>query len=266
MPHPPFLKADNIATCESAVSHGFFGRHGGVSDGIYGSLNTGVGSDDAPAAVAENRSRITNALGIDDVKLATLFQIHSAQVVHLTSVEDYDLRPKADAMVTRLPKLALGILTADCVPVLFVDAQAGVIGAAHAGWRSALNGVLANTLNAMCDIGAHKEHIHAAIGPCIHQPSYEMGPEVHAEFCTSNQVYNQYFQPNQQNPKTGRPATYQFDLPGFVACKLDESGIKNIDLINADTYALTNDFFSYRRACHRDEADYGRQLSVIALR
>ena len=229
------------------IAHGFFGRSGGVSKGIFASLNCGPGSGDERADVIANRKRVVEALA-PDATLLTLYQIHSGEAVSVTAPWNIGEGPKADAMATNLPGLALGILTADCAPVLLADAQAGVIGAAHAGWKGALGGVTDSAIAAMERLGARRERIAAAIGPCISQANYEVGPEFRDRFPQS------FFQ--------GR----YFDLEGYVAERLSAAGIENVARLGACTYARETDFFSYRRATHRGETDYGRQVGAIVLR
>jgi YfiH family protein len=226
----------------ASATHGFFTRRGGVSGGIFASLNCGPGSGDARADVTENRRRAGEALG---ARLLTLYQIHSAEAVVVTG--PWDTGPQADAMATNLPGLALGILTADCAPVLFADCEARVIGAAHAGWKGAAGGVTDAAIAAMESLGARRGRIAAAIGPCISQANYETGPEFRERFPA------RFF------------AGSHFDLEGYVAERLAESGIAEIERLGACTYAREEDFFSYRRATHRGEKDYGRQVSAIVL-
>ncbi len=227
---------------ELNARHGFFGRTDGVSTGIFASLNCGPGSGDDRAAVTENRRRVSEALG---GPLLTLYQIHSAEAVVVT--EPWAQGPQADAMATNVPGLALGILTADCAPVLFADSEAGVIGAAHAGWKGALGGVTDAAIAAMEGLGAKRSRIAAAIGPCISQANYETGPEFRARFDA------RYFD--------GR----QFDLEAYVADRLASAGIATVARLSTCTYAREDEFFSYRRATHRGEKDYGRQISAIVL-
>jgi YfiH family protein len=246
------------------IGHGFFGRSGGVSTGIYDSLNCGPGSNDDPDAVRENRARAVRVIAANDVPLVTLYQVHSADVVTVSVPwPDANGRPRADAMVTRNTNLALGILNADCCPILFADPEYGVIGAAHAGWRGALAGVVPNTLRAMQNIGARIGSIRAAIGPTIQQASFEVGPEVMAAFTSADKMNAKFFIPSTQAEK------FMFDLPGFVARQLHQSGVMIYENLGLDTYPAANDFFSYRRATHEaggTPADYGRQLSAIVLR
>ena len=249
------LKADNLNAL-TGFAHGFFGRTGGVSTGIYESLNCGfsrlAGEKDGPGAVVENRRRVLAALGAPD--LVTLSQVHSPQVVTVTSPWAMADSPEADAMVTATAGIALGILTADCAPVLFADADAGVIGAAHAGWKGALGGVLENTLAAMERLGAERRRIVAAIGPCISQANYEVGPEFPVQVGDGR-----YFLPS----KT--PGHFHFDLEGFAADRLSRAGIADVAKLGLCTYPQANGFFSFRRTTHRGESDYGRQVSVIVL-
>ncbi len=250
----------------SGVTHGFFGRTGGVSDGIYASLNCGPGSGDARANVIENRRRVAEALGAD--ALVTVGQIHSADVVTVTKpweigsgpAEDARTVPLGDAMVTAVPGIALGILTADCAPVLFADAAAGVIGAAHAGWKGAITGVLEATLAAMETLGARRADVVAAIGSCIAQANYEVGPEFFARFVDAAAGNARYF------GASGRDGYFRFDLEGFVADRLAAAGVGDVDRLGVCTYAQDADFFSFRRATHRGEKDYGREISAIMLR
>ncbi|MFN7612948.1 MAG: peptidoglycan editing factor PgeF [Alphaproteobacteria bacterium] len=240
---PPFIRA------------GFFTRQGGVSAGIYASLNCGPGSGDAPEAVAENRRRVASAFGVNSSQLCTLHQVHSADVVIVNS--PFAERPKADAMVSNTPGLMLGILTADCAPVLFYDAKNHVIGAAHAGWKGATSGILENTLRTMQSLGAQSEHIHAAIGPTIAQASYEVGPEFLARFNTNDQA--RFFIPS---PRTRHA---MFDLPGYVEARLQAAGLRHITNLAMDTLPDEARFFSYRRATLAREPDYGRQVSAIMI-
>ena len=235
------------------LAHGFFGRAGGVSTGLYESLNCGPGSRDDPAAVAENRARAVAALA-PGARLATLSQVHSA-IVHVAGPDwDTALRPEGDGLVTATPGLALGILTADCAPVLFADGEAGVIGAAHAGWKGALGGVLEATLQAMEKLGARRPRIAAAIGPCITEAHYEVGPEFPGRFPPEAA---RFFAAGE------RPGHPRFDLPGYVASRL--AGLASVTALGLCTYPVENGFFSFRRATHLGEADYGREISAIVL-
>ena len=253
---PPFHRAANLSGL-SGIGHGFFGRDGGVSDGVYASLNCGPGSQDDPKRVAENRGRVTAALA-PEAKLITLAQIHSPNV-HVVG-SDWEGRPEGDGMVTALPGLALGIQTADCAPVLFADAQARVIGAAHAGWKGALGGVLEAVVAAMEGLGARRGRIAAAIGPSIAQPNYEVGAEFRDRFLEADPANAVFFIPS---AKAGH---FQFDLPAYVRGRLAGAGIADIADLGLCTYPPENGFFSFRRTNHRGEADYGRQISAIVLR
>jgi hypothetical protein len=239
------------------TAHGFFGRTGGVSEGIYASLNCGPGSKDAPAHVTENRRRALAALG--GTRLVTLYQVHSASAVTVTEPWDIPDNPKADAMATGRPGIALGILAADCAPVLLADPEARVVGAAHAGWNGALAGVVESAVKAMLRLGARPERIRAAIGPCISKEAYEVGPEFEARFRAADAANTRFFIPS---PRAGH---WQFDLESYVAQRLARAGVSTVERLSACTYAREADFFSYRRATHRREADYGRQLSAIML-
>jgi len=241
------------------VAHGFFGQRGGVSSGIYSSLNCGPGSDDDPANVAENRRIAASVIsGRRDTPLLTCYQIHSAKVAVASSDWGED-RPKADAIVTKKPGLIIGILTADCTPVLFADEKAGVIGAAHAGWKGALGGVLEETINAMEKLGADRENINAAIGPTIHAPSYEVTTDFRDHFLGEAGDAEKFF-------LSGKDSSHvQFDLPGYVRQVIVCAWIENIWDANIDTYP-SDDHFSYRRTTHRRETDYGRQISAIMMR
>ena len=241
------------------VRHGFFGRTGGVSDGLYRSLNCGYGSDDDPEAVAENRARATRACGLAPEMLCTAYQVHSADALVVTAPWSRDEAPRVDAMATATPGLALAILTADCVPVLLADREAGVIGAAHAGWRGALNGVLEAAVEAMLGLGAQARDIRAAIGPAIGAASYEVGPEFPAPFLARNPQDEDLFAP------AGREGHFLFDITGYVARRLESLGLAAVGATGGDTCAETGRFFSYRRSVHRSEPDYGRHISIVAL-
>ena len=242
-----------------AVSHGFFTRQGGVSTGIFQGLNCGHGSDDKGEAVRQNRERVAQALSVAAASLVTVHQIHSAHVIHVRQAWSRHEAPKGDAMVTATPGLALGILTADCTPVLFADEDVGVIGAAHAGWKGALGGVLTATVQAMEGLGAQRGRITAIVGPCIAQASYEVGPEFLAAFLEQDASFGTYFTPS---PKAGH---HQFDLAGFVMARLEPLGLQRCHDLAMDTYADDALFYSYRRTCHLGESDYGRQISAITL-
>jgi polyphenol oxidase len=239
----------------SGVAHGFFGRDGGVSTGFYASLNCGPGSRDDPAAVAENRARSVAAL-VAGARLVSLAQIHSANVHMVGADWDFAARRDGDGMVTDLPGVMLGILTADCAPVLFADAEAGVIGAAHAGWKGAVAGVLDNTVAAMEKLGAKPGRIVAAIGPTISQVNYEVGEDLRARFGTDD---DRFF------VASDRAGHFRFDLPGYVRQRLEQAGVGQIHDTALCTYPPGNGFFSYRRTTHLGEADYGREISAIVL-
>jgi YfiH family protein len=241
----------------AGVPHGFLGRRGGVSTGIVAGLNVGTGSRDDPSAIAENRRRAIEAV-LPGAELATVYQVHSADAVYVTEPWPQDERPKADAMVTDRPGLLLGILTADCAPVLFADVEAGVVGAAHAGWRGALAGVTDSAIAAMESIGAHRERIVAAVGPCIAQPSYEVDEGFRTRLLEADSANAHFFVPG----PAGKP---HFDLEGYVAARLRRARIGRVETLGLDTYADPDRFFSFRRATHRGEPDYGRQISLVAL-
>ena len=240
------------------LRHGFFTREGGVSDGIYTSLNGGIGSDDHREKVLENRRRVASALKVKTENLITPYQIHSPNVIVVSQPWKPGEGPRADAIVTTTPNLAIGILTADCTPVLFADAEAGIIAAAHAGWRGALDGVLEATISAMTALGASSGNICAAIGPTISQQSYEVGDEFRDKFLVRDNHSARYF----IDGPAKRP---HFDLPGYVAARLESTGLQHVQDLGLCTYQDEARFFSYRRATHRGEADYGRQISVITM-
>lgn len=240
------------------LRHAFFSREGGVSTGLYASLNGGLGSNDDPAHVAENRRRMAEQLGVAPDRFLTVFQIHSPDVAVATAPWRGDVRPRADALVTRVPGLALGVTAADCGPVLFVDAQARVIGAAHAGWKGALGGVLENTIERMEGLGAERGRIVAAIGPLIRQPSYEVGAEFVARFTDAAADNARFFAPST------RAGHSMFDLAGYIRRRLERAGLALIDDVDVCTYADER-FFSYRRSVHRSEPDYGRNIHAIVL-
>lgn len=239
------------------VTHGFLGRAGGVSEGIYSGLNIGLGSDDDREAIMENRRLAVEGL-MPGGELVTVHQIHSAEVVTVTGSMSLDQRPQADAMVTDQPNLLLGILTADCVPVLFHDAQANLIGAAHAGWKGALGGVTDNVITAMEKLGADRGNIACAIGPCIAQVSYEVDATFRTRFADADAANDRFF-------ASGKPDHFQFDIEDYVAARLKAAGVGKFEKLGLDTYAHEDRFYSYRRSCHRGEAGYGRQISLIGL-
>lgn len=239
------------------IAHGFFGRRGGVSDEPYDSLNVGAGSDDDAAAVAENRARIMRALGV--ARLATAYQEHGTAVIHVDADFDERDRVRGDVLVTQAPGIALGILTADCAPVLLAEQEARIIAAAHAGWRGAAAGVVEAAVAAMERLGAARGRICAAVGPAIGADSYQVGEEVRAAFAGRPAGFERFFRTDDASGK------YRFDLAGAVAADLRQAGVGSVEPLGLDTYGDTERFFSYRRATHRGEADYGRQLSAIAL-
>jgi YfiH family protein len=241
----------------SGIRHAFFTRAGGVSQGIYASLNGGVGSRDDRDHVAENRARMAQAL--DVAQLVTAYQIHSPDVVVAERPWSAQTRPRADAIVTGTPGLAIGVTTADCGPVLFADAQARVIGCAHAGWRGALTGVLESAIEAMLALGAARGRIVAALGPMIRQKNYEVGPEFIAQFLEASQDNARFFAP------AARAGHAQFDLAGYIAARLQRAGVGAIEDLGLCTYEDPDRFYSYRRSQHRAEADYGRHVNAIAL-
>jgi len=242
-----------------AVRHGFFTREGGVSGGLYASRNCGFGSADARGNVARNRARCVAELDAGACALVTAFQTHSAAVATVEAPWAPEAAPEADALVTRRPGVALGILTADCAPVLFVDPTAGVIGAAHAGWRGAVDGVLDSTVDAMVALGANRARIVAGIGPAIGPSSYEVGPEFPERVNAGGIAADAFFQPAE------REGHFLFDLPGYVRARLLHAGVGQASWIGCDTLPDETRFFSYRRATHRGEGDYGRMLAAIAL-
>lgn len=239
------------------IGHGFFTREGGVSEGLYASLNCGLGSGDSPEAVRENRGRVAGRLGVAGERLLTLYQVHSPTAVTVEGPWTGE-RPEADALVTATPGLAIGVLTADCAPVLLADPQARVIGAAHAGWKGAVTGVVEATLAAMERLGARRQRIAAAVGPCIAQPSYEVGPEFPAPFLAQDPGNAAFFRP-------GAGDRLHFDLKGFVAERLRRAGVGALAVDPADTQADEARFFSFRRSTKRGEKDYGRLISAIVL-
>jgi polyphenol oxidase len=242
----------------SPFRHGFFGRTGGVSSGLYDSLNCGLGSNDDRAAVLENRQRVAAALDLATAPVLTCHQIHSADAVIVTEPWQPGAQPKADALITNRPGLLLGTLAADCMPILFADAEAGVVAAAHAGWKGALGGVAEATLKQMETLGAERKRVHAVIGPCISQTNYEVGPEFLKSFIDADPAFAQFF----TKPEAGgRP---RCDLPGFMLAKLRAADVASAVSLGLCTYQHTDRFYSYRRTTHRREDDYGRQIAVIA--
>jgi polyphenol oxidase len=243
----------------SGIRHAFFTRAGGVSGGIYASLNAGVGSNDDPIHVAENRARMAIAMGVSPQRFLTCYQIHSPDVVVAAEPWTAEARPRADAIVTTVPGLAIGVSTADCGPVLFADPQARVIGAAHAGWRGALGGVTDQTIAAMEKLGAVRERIVAALGPMIRQNNYETGADLRDRFIAADPANVRFFR------AAKREGHFMFDLAGYVVARLAAARVGTIEDVHACTYAESEKFFSYRRMTHRGEADYGRHVNAIAL-
>ena len=239
------------------IPHGFLGRRGGVSSGELEGLNVGYGSNDDRAAIEENRRRAVAAV-LPQADLATVHQVHSGDAVYVERSWPQDARPHADAMVTDRPGLLLGILTADCAPVLLADAEAGVVGAAHAGWRGAVAGVTDSTVAAMEQLGARRGRIRAAVGPCIAQRSYEVDATFLDRFVAADPANRRFF----AEAADRKP---HFDLAGYVAQRLRDAGLAEVEVLGLDTYADAVRFYSYRRATHRSEADYGRQVSLIGL-
>jgi YfiH family protein len=241
------------------VRHGFFTRAGGVSSGVYATLNGGTGSKDAPDKIAENRARMAAALGVKPTHLVSAHQIHSPDVVVAEEPWTQQARPRADAIVTRKPQLAIGVSTADCGPLLFADSEAGVLGAAHAGWRGALTGVIEATVTAMEQLGAKRTRIAAALGPTIRQPHYEVGAEFVARFVATDPVNERFF------AAASREGNALFDLTGYIAERVHRAGVDDFEDLGLCTYAEPERFFSYRRMTRLGEADYGRHINAIAL-
>lgn len=241
------------------LRHGFFTRKGGVSGGIYGSLNCGIGSNDSYDSIRENRARVARHLQLLESHLLTAYQKHSTKVVTVQKIWAVNFPPSADALVTKRRDIGLGIITADCAPVLLADTSTGVIGAAHAGWRGAVDGVLKEVVIAMEKLGANRSQIVAAIGPCINKMSYEVGPEFRRLFVDLDRDNVDYFVPAE------KPEHSFFDLPGYLYKYLTKLNLGAVQGLNRNTYSESDVFYSYRRAVHSEEPDYGRQLSVIAL-
>ncbi|WP_010214408.1 peptidoglycan editing factor PgeF [Sphingomonas sp. PAMC 26621] len=247
----PVIRARTL----EGVAHGFLGREGGVSIGVHAGLNVGLGSDDDAAAIAENRARATDAV-LAGATLVTLYQVHSGDCVTAPFADGE--RPRADALVTDRPGLALGILTADCAPVLFADVAAGVVGAAHAGWKGAIGGLTDSTIAAMEALGARRDRITAAIGPCIARASYEVDDAFAQRFEAHDPANERFFAP-------ARAGHHQFDLESYVVHRIASAGVTRIAALGLDTYADEARFYSYRRATHRGEPGYGRQIALIGL-
>lgn len=242
----------------SDVAHGFLGRKGGLSQGVHAGLNVGIGSQDDPAIVAQNRRLAADAV-LPGAELATVFQVHSAEAVYVSEAPAPGERPHADALVTDRPGLAIGILTADCAPVLFADVQAGIVGAAHAGWKGAIGGVTDSTIALMEKLGAKREQIVAAVGPCIARGSYEVDAGFFQRFTEDDPANERFF-------GDGKPGHFQFDLEAYVAQRLARAGIRTVEMLGEDTYSQPARFFSFRRATHAHDTDYGRQISIIGIR
>lgn len=243
----------------SGVRHGFFTRRGGVSDGLFASLNCGFGSGDDPARVAANRDAAAEILGVGAGNLVTVYQTHSADVIVAEMPWKPADAPKADAIVTRTPGLAVAVLTADCAPVLLADAEAGVVGAAHAGWRGAIGGVIEATVAGMVSLGARADSTVAVVGPCILQSSYEVGPEFEQTFLADDPANARFFAPS------SRAGHAMFDLQGYAAMRLERAGLGAVERLSLDTCGDEDRFFSYRRAVKRGEKQYGRGISAVAI-
>jgi polyphenol oxidase len=253
------MKIEATSLRLTGIRHAFFTRAGGVSGGLYASLNGGVGSQDDAGSVVENRARMAAALGVEPRRLLTAYQSHSPNVVVAQAPWTKESRPQADGIVTRMRALAIGVTTADCGPVLFAEPRAGVIGAAHAGWRGALTGVIEATIAAMERLGATRGQIRAAIGPMIRQANYEVGPDLVARFGAEDPASSRFFAPAKRDNHA------MFDLAGYIAARLQRAGIIEVEDLGLCTYAEPDRFFSYRRTTHRAEADYGRHVNAIAL-
>lgn len=241
------------------IAHGFFTRAGGHSTGLFTSLNCGLGSGDDPELVAMNRAAVARALGIAEGQVATAHQVHSAEAIEVTKPWPVEARPRLDGLVSRTRGLAIGVLTADCGPVLFADARAGLVGACHAGWKGALTGVTDATIALMEKLGARRERMVAVLGPMIGQESYEVGPEFPQAFLKQSETHARFFKPSL---KEGH---HMFDLAGYLMLRLKQAGVGVTSNLGLDTYPDEAQFYSYRRATHRGEKDYGRLMSAIAL-
>jgi len=241
------------------IRHAFFTREGGVSTGLYASLNGGMGSNDDPAAVAENRARMAAELGVPPQGLLALWQVHSADAILATAPWTREEAPKADAIVTTTTGLAAAVAVADCGPILFADPDARVVAAAHSGWKGAVGGIVSSTVALMEAQGARRAHIRAVIGPLIRQPSYEVGEDFIARFLAEDKGFTRFFAPAE------RPHHALFDLPGFIRLRLEQAGIGHVEDLGLDTYPDAARFYSFRRTTHRGEPDYGRLIAAIAL-
>lgn len=253
-----FIEAPTLSALPK-IRHAFFTRQGGVSEGIFSSLNGGISSVDNPEHVKENRRRMAQALNVGPEALVSVYQVHSPDALLVEGPWPGGERPKADAMVTKTPGLALAISTADCGPVLFADAEAGVIGGAHSGWRGAITGVLESTIEAMERLGAERNRIVAVLGPTISQGAYEVGPEFVERFAKEAPGHQRFFKPAE------KPGHAMFDLPGFIGARMEAAGIGSFTDLALCTYADEERFYSYRRTTHRKEADYGRLISAITI-
>jgi polyphenol oxidase len=242
----------------AGVRHAFFTRHGGVSDGLYATLNGGLGSHDNTASITENRARMAQALGVEPHALLTSYQTHSADVAIVNVPWSGNARPRADAIVTQAPGLAVGVTTADCGPILLADPVARVIGAAHAGWRGALTGIVEATVAAMKGLGARPERIVAVLGPMIRQYNYEVGPDLIARFAAEDAASERFF-------AAARDSHALFDLAGYIRGRLSRAGVRQVEDLALCTYGDAAQFFSFRRSTHKGESDYGRHVSAIAL-
>ena len=249
----------NVLSTLPGIAHGFFTRDGGVSEGLYTSLNVGLGSRDLRDAVIENRTRVARALGVEDHALAMPYQVHSPDVVVVEEPWPHGEGPHADAVVTARPGLAVGVATADCGPILFADARGRAVGAAHAGWKGAIGGVIEATIAAMEGLGAARSDIVAVLGPTISAEAYEVGPEFVERFIGEDADHARFFRPSP------RPGHAMFDLPAFIVMRLERAGVGRAENLALCTYTDEDRFFSYRRTTHREEPDYGRLVSAIAL-
>lgn len=254
----PFLTAPTLSL--PLIRHGFFTRLGGASSGLYASLNVGLGSNDDKSHVIENRRRVAATFGLPLSALVTCHQIHSNKIVTVDEVWLPSAAPQADGMVTNKPGILLGVLAADCVPVLFADREAGVIGACHSGWKGALGGVLEATIRGMVALGAKPQRLRAAIGPAISETSYEVGPEFPEPFLRDDAENVRWFKPIPE-----RPHKFLFAIKPYVEFRLQRAGIESVDMVPADTVADSGQFFSYRRSVLQGEPDYGRNMSAITL-
>jgi polyphenol oxidase len=251
------IEADSLAL--AGIRHGFFTRRGGVSSGFYASLNGGIGSRDDPALVRENRARMAGAIGVEADHFITAYQVHSPRVVVAETPWTPQARPHADAIVTRMRELAIGVTTADCGPVLLADARARVIAAAHAGWRGALTGIIEATIDAMERLGAARSQIRAVLGPMIRQANYEVGPDLISRFGAEDPASRGFF------IAASRDGHALFDLAGYIVARLARAGVADVKDLGLCTYADPERFFSFRRSTHRAEVDYGRHVNAIAL-